>query len=39
MLAYHYELSDQRERAFPYLIQAAEKASPFYAFEVAVDYL
>ena len=37
-LAYHYDASDQRERAFPYLIQAAEKAQSVYAFEVAVDY-
>ena len=36
-LAYHYDASDRRARALPYLIQAAEKAQSVYAFEVAVD--
>ena len=39
VLAYHYEFSDQRERAVPYLLQAGEKAARVYAFEVATDYL
>ena len=38
-LAYHYELSDQRQRAIPYMLQAGEKAARVYAFEVATDYL
>lgn len=37
-LAYHYDLSDRRDRALPYLIQAGENAADVYAFEVAVDY-
>ena len=37
-LAYHYDLSNHRERAIPYLLQAGEKAAHLYAFEVAVDY-
>lgn len=37
-LAFHYELSDQRERAIAFLLQAGEKASGVYAFEVAVSY-
>ncbi|GAB4579520.1 MAG: hypothetical protein Fur0022_22580 [Anaerolineales bacterium] len=37
-LAYHYALSDQREQALPYLLQAGQKAARLYAFEVAVDY-
>ncbi|MDI6697254.1 MAG: BTAD domain-containing putative transcriptional regulator [Anaerolineales bacterium] len=38
ILAYHYDLSDRRDRALPYLIQAGENAANVYAFEVAVDY-
>ena len=38
-LAFHYDLSDRRDRAWPYLIQAGQKAAGLYAFEVAVDYL
>jgi len=37
-LAYHYDLSDRRDRALPYLIQAGEKAASIYAFEVAIGY-
>ncbi len=37
-LAYHYDLSDRRDRALDYLIQAGEKAASVYAFEVAVSY-
>ena len=37
-LAYHYDLSDLRERAFKYLLRAGEKAAGVYAFEVAVGY-
>jgi len=37
-LAYHYALSDRREQALPYLLQAGQKAAGLYAFEVAVDY-
>jgi DNA-binding SARP family transcriptional activator len=37
-LAYHYDLSDRRDRTLPYLIQAGENAAGVYAFEVAVDY-
>jgi DNA-binding SARP family transcriptional activator len=37
-LAFHYDLSDRRDRALPYLIQAGQKAAGVYAFEVAVDY-
>ena len=38
-LAYHYELSDQRDQALPYLIEAAQKATRLFALEVAYDYL
>lgn len=38
-LAYHYDLSDQRDKAWPYLVQAAQKASAVFALEVANDYL
>jgi tetratricopeptide (TPR) repeat protein len=38
-LAFHYELSDRREKALPYLVQAAQKASGLFALEVANDYL
>jgi DNA-binding SARP family transcriptional activator/tetratricopeptide (TPR) repeat protein len=37
-LAYHYDVSNQRDRALPYLIQAGENAAGVYAFEVATDY-
>jgi DNA-binding SARP family transcriptional activator len=37
-LAHHYDLSDRRDRALPYLVQAGEKAAGVYAFEVATDY-
>ncbi|MDQ4075752.1 MAG: AAA family ATPase [Chloroflexota bacterium] len=37
VLAFHYELSDQQERALPYLLEAGQKAADMYAFEVAVD--
>ncbi len=37
-LAYHYDLSDRRDRALDYLIQAGQKAADVFAFEVAVDY-
>ncbi len=36
-LAYHYDLSDRRDRALPYLIQTGEHAAGVYAFEVAID--
>jgi DNA-binding SARP family transcriptional activator len=37
-LAFHYNLSNRRDRALPYLIQAGQKAAGVYAFEVAVDH-
>jgi tetratricopeptide (TPR) repeat protein len=37
-LAFHYDLSDRRDRALDYLVQAGERAAGVYAFEVAVDY-
>jgi DNA-binding SARP family transcriptional activator/tetratricopeptide (TPR) repeat protein len=37
-LAHHYDLSDRRDRALLYLVQAGEKAAGVYAFEVAIDY-
>lgn len=37
-LAYHYDSSEHRERAIPYLVQAGQKAAHVYAFEVAVRY-
>jgi DNA-binding SARP family transcriptional activator len=37
-LAYHYELSDCRDHALAYLIEAGQKAAGIYAFEVAVSY-
>jgi DNA-binding SARP family transcriptional activator len=38
-LAFHYDLSDRRERALDYLVRAGQKAAGvYYAFEVAVDY-
>lgn len=38
-LAFHYDLSDRRDQALPYLKQAAEKAAAVFALEVANDYL
>ncbi len=37
-LAFHYDLSDRRERGLDYLIQAGRKAARVYAFEVAANY-
>jgi DNA-binding SARP family transcriptional activator len=37
-LAYHYDLSDRRECALPYLVKAGENAAGVFAFEVAIDY-
>jgi DNA-binding SARP family transcriptional activator len=37
-LAYHYDHSNRRDLALPYLVQAGENAAAVYAFEVAVDY-
>jgi tetratricopeptide (TPR) repeat protein len=37
-LAFHYDLSDRRDRALEYLLRAGEKASAVYAFESAVSY-
>lgn len=37
-LAFHYDLSDRRDRALEYLIAAGRKAARMYAFEVAVNY-
>ncbi len=37
-LAFHYDLSDRRDRALPYLLRAGEKAASVYAFESAVSY-
>ncbi|RPI26669.1 MAG: hypothetical protein EHM70_18685, partial [Chloroflexota bacterium] len=37
-LAYHYDLSDRRDRGLSYLMQAGENAAGIYAFEVAIDY-
>lgn len=38
VLAFHLELSDRRDRALPYLLQAGGKAANVYAFEVAIGY-
>ena len=38
-LAYHYDLSDQRHKALPFLAQAAQKAKALFALKVAKDYL
>ena len=38
VLAYHYDSSDHRERAVPYLLQAGEKAARVFALEVALGY-
>lgn len=37
-LAFHYDLSDRRDRALEYLVLAGKKAARVYAFEVAVGY-
>jgi predicted ATPase len=37
-LAFHCALSDQRERAVPYLMQAGQRAAGAYAFEVAIRH-
>lgn len=37
-LAYHFNLSDRRDRALEYLIQAGQKAADLFAFEVAVKH-
>jgi DNA-binding SARP family transcriptional activator len=37
-LAFHYDLSDRRDRALGYLLRAGEKAAGVYAFEVAAGY-
>ena len=37
-LAHHYDLSDRRDRALEYLLQAGGKAAGVYAFEVGVGY-
>ncbi|HEY3230074.1 MAG TPA: hypothetical protein VGJ87_12700, partial [Roseiflexaceae bacterium] len=37
-LAFHYDRSDRRDRALPYLLRAGEKAANVYAFEGAVSY-
>jgi DNA-binding SARP family transcriptional activator/tetratricopeptide (TPR) repeat protein len=37
-LAYHFNLSDRRDRALEYLIQAGQKAANLYALEVAVGH-
>ena len=37
-LAYHFNLSDRRDRALEYLIQAGKKAAGLFGFEVAVSH-
>lgn len=37
-LAFHYNRSDQRERALPYLLQAGQRAFDIYALEMARDH-
>jgi predicted ATPase len=37
-LAFHYERSDRRDRALPYLLQAGQKAASVYALEIAISY-
>jgi predicted ATPase len=37
-LAYHFNLSDRRDRALEYLIQAGQKAASLYALEVAAGH-
>lgn len=38
-LAFHYDLSDRRDRALPYFLQAADKAVALFALEIAHNYL
>jgi tetratricopeptide (TPR) repeat protein len=38
-LAHHYDLSDQRDKALPYLVEAAQKAAGLFALEIAAGYL
>ena len=37
-IAYHFERSDERQAAIPYLLQAGEKAASIYSLEAADDY-
>jgi len=37
-LAYHFNLSDRRDRALEYLMEAGQKAASLFAFEVAVNH-
>ncbi len=37
-MAYHYERSDQPQRALPYLEQAGKRAAALYAYEGAISY-
>jgi len=37
-LAFHYNRSNRREKALPYLLQAGQKAAAAFAFEVATHY-
>jgi predicted ATPase len=37
-LAFHYDRSDRRDCALPYLLRAGEKAASVYAFEGAISY-
>ncbi|MBI3942360.1 MAG: AAA family ATPase [Chloroflexi bacterium] len=37
-LAFHYDLSDRRDQALPYLIKAGQRAADTFAIEVAVGY-
>jgi predicted ATPase len=37
-LAFHFDLSDRRDRALEYLFQAGRKAARLYAFEAAINY-
>ncbi|MCI0419266.1 MAG: AAA family ATPase [Acidobacteria bacterium] len=37
-LAYHFNLSDRRDRALDYLVQAGQKAASLYALEVAAGH-
>ncbi|MCB0193954.1 MAG: protein kinase, partial [Anaerolineae bacterium] len=38
-LAFHYDLSDQRDRALPYFLEAADKAIALFALEIGHNYL
>jgi tetratricopeptide (TPR) repeat protein len=38
-LAFHYDLSDDRAKALPYLVQAAQRAADIFALEIASGYL